>query len=353
MLAYAVSATRPQVLAFRGHQHQPVAPAQEPEESGRVTFFLSSYEQKDVEALPDGVRCDITNLHRMNDVRYLNKFLKAVNGKLPDGGFYTGCVKTNEHVKRSIFEQHSTIVAWMLYILFFVFKRVLPKLSLTKHLYFCITKGKGRAISKAELLGRLVCCGFEIHTANDIGDQLYFTAKKTGKPKDGRCPSYGPVFKMKRRGKDGNEIEVLKLRTMYPFSEYIQSYVYENNNLSDNGKFEDDFRVSTWGKYLRKIWVDELPMVVNWLKGDLKLVGVRPLSEHYFSLYPAPLAEKRLKHRPGLIPPFYADMPNRFEEILESEKRYLDAYEKNPLKTDATYLCKAMCNIVLRGARSA
>lgn len=140
---------------------------------------------------------------------------------------------------------------------------------------------------------------------------------------------------------------------MYPFSEYLQSYVYENNNLSINGKFHEDFRVSTWGKYMRKVWLDELPMLVNWFKGDVKLVGVRPLSEQYISLYPKALAEKRLQHQPGLIPPFYADMPKRFEQILESEKNYLAAYEKHPLKTDATYLCKAMYNIVVNGARSA
>lgn len=140
---------------------------------------------------------------------------------------------------------------------------------------------------------------------------------------------------------------------MYPFSEYLQSYVYENNNLSTNGKFRDDFRVSTWGRYLRKVWLDELPMLVNWLKGDVKLVGVRPLSEQYISLYPKPLVEKRFQHRPGLIPPYYADMPERFEQILESEQNYLTAYEKHPLKTDATYLCKAMINIVVNGARSA
>lgn len=353
MLAYAVTEARPQLLTVIGDPQPSVPPPGTPQDDGRVTFFLSTYEQKDVESLPDAVRCDITNLHRVNDVRYINKFFKAVNKKLPSGGFYTGCAVTIGHVKKRIFEQHSVVVAWALYILFFIARRVLPKLSLTKRLYFHITNGKNRALSKAEILGRLVCCGFEIHSAHDIGDQLYFTARKVGQPGDGRNPSYGPIFRMKRRGKGGNEIDIFKFRTMYPFSEYIQSYVYEKNNLSINGKFNDDFRVSMWGKYLRKIWVDELPMLVNWMKGDIKLVGVRPLSEHYFSLYPPSLAKKRLEHKPGLIPPFYADMPERFEQILDSETKYFLAYEQHPVKTDAKYLCKAMYNIMVKGARSA
>ena len=40
-----------------------------------------------------------------------------------------------------------------------------------------------------------------------------------------------------------------------------------------------------WAKLFRKYWVDELPMILNLLKGDLKIVGVRPLSSHYLSLY--------------------------------------------------------------------
>jgi len=50
-------------------------------------------------------------------------------------------------------------------------------------------------------------------------------------------------------------------------------------------------------------------MFYNLLKGEMKLVGVRPLTEHYFSLYRKKLQELRAKTKPGLIPPFYLDMP--------------------------------------------
>ncbi len=105
--------------------------------------------------------------------------------------------------------------------------------------------------------------------------------------------------------------------------------------------------------FFRKFWLDEIPMLINILKGDMKLVGVRPLSEHYFSLYTKELQLKRIKTKPGLIPPFYADMPKTIGEIMESEMRYLEAYEKHPFKTDITYFFKAFYNIIFGGARSA
>lgn len=93
-------------------------------------------------------------------------------------------------------------------------------------------------------------------------------------------------------------------------------------------------------------------MLINWVKGDLKLVGVRPLSSHYFSLYSQELQQLRIKTKPGLIPPFYADMPNTLAEIEASEIHYLTLYFKNPLMTDWRYFWKAMNNIVLKGKRS-
>jgi len=64
------------------------------------------------------------------------------------------------------------------------------------------------------------------------------------------------------------------------------------------------------------------------------------------------LQEKRIQFKPGLIPPFYADMPDTLDDIISSEMRYLEAYEKNPLLTDLIYLHKIFKNIVFRGKRS-
>ena len=143
-----------------------------------------------------------------------------------------------------------------------------------------------------------------------------------------------------------------KLRTMHPFAEYLQDYIFQKNNLQEGGKFKDDFRVSTLGKYMRKFWIDELPMIFNLLKGDLKIVGVRPLSKQYFNLYSKELKERRLQYKPGLVPPFYADMPKTLKEIMESELKYLNQYDKHPFFTDLVYLWKALYNILIKKARS-
>ena len=107
-------------------------------------------------------------------------------------------------------------------------------------------------------------------------------------------------------------------------------------------KIKNDFRISAEGRFLRKYWIDELPMLLNILKGDIKIVGVRPISEHYLSLYPEYLIKKRNNHKPGFIPPYYVDLPKNFDEILISEKNYLDAHEVNPLKTDLNYFLKQL-----------
>ena len=100
-------------------------------------------------------------------------------------------------------------------------------------------------------------------------------------------------------------------------------------------------------------FLDELPMLLNWIKGDMKLVGVRPISQHYYSLYSKELQEQRTRHKPGLLPPFYADMPKTLDEIQDSEIRYLTMCEqRGTLVTDFIYFWKIVGTIVLKRARS-
>jgi len=129
--------------------------------------------------------------------------------------------------------------------------------------------------------------------------------------------------------------------------------VHRQSNLESGGKFKNDFRIAGSRAFLRKLWLDELPMLINLFRGDLKVVGVRPLSQHYYSLYSKELQEKRIKYRPGLVPPYYADMPKTLEEIQATELRYLEAYEKHPIRTQWRYFWKAFYNIVFKKARSA
>ena len=195
-------------------------------------------------------------------------------------------------------------------------------------------------------------CGFEVINEKEINNHLYFVAKKVKEPVFDNNPTYGPLVRLKRVAKDGKIINVYKMRTMHPYAEYLQAYLFDTNNLKPGGKFKDDYRVSTIGKIMRKFWIDELPMLINLLKGNMKLVGVRPLSKHYFSLYSKELQDRRIKYKPGLVPPFYVDLPETLDEIMASEKKYLDAYEKNPFLTDVKYFFAAFYNIMIKRARS-
>jgi hypothetical protein len=301
---------------------------------------------------PYGFYSGIVNLKRINDIRYLNKFFETVNDKLPVNGTFIGCVETKNLRKERILKKYPPGLNYIYYTLDFILKRIFPKLPVTKKIYFFLTRGNNRVLTRSETLGRLVACGFNIEEQETINGHLYFVARKIKPPLYPENPTYGLLVRLNRVGKNGKNIRVLKLRTMHPFSEYLQDYVYKQNNLEQNGKFKDDFRLCTVGKFLRKFWLDELPMLINIIKGDLKLVGVRPISPHYYSLYPEELQKKRIRFKPGLFPPFYADLPKTFDEIVESELRYLEAYEKHPLRTDLLYFRKAFCNIVFRCARS-
>ncbi|SHJ96840.1 sugar transferase [Tangfeifania diversioriginum] len=295
---------------------------------------------------------NMVNLRRINDIRYLNKFFEAVNARLPIDGTFIGCVETKDLRKERILRKYPAVLNHVYYCLDFMLKRVFPKLPVTKKIYFFLTRGNNRVISRSETLGRLIACGFKIEEEHNLAGNLYFVTRKVKAPLFPEDPTYGLLIKLKRIGKHGKPIRVYKLRTMHPFAEYLQDYVYRSNQLDKSGKFSDDFRVATIGKFLRKFWLDELPMFINFFKGDLKFVGVRPISPHYFNLYDEDLKKLRVKHKPGLFPPYYADLPETLEEIMASERRYLEQYEKHPLVTDVKYFRKIFCNIVFRKARS-
>lgn len=316
------------------------------------TVLVSTRDQFNIDVLLKRKQNNIINLHKINDVLKVSKFLKAVNNKLPFNGIFIGCVETNYAKKKKIYSRHSRFVSFFYFSFYFIFKRIFPKLSFTKGLYFLITNGRNRAISKAETLGRLVYCGFDIIDFIDHNNLKYFAVRKIKSPVKFIKPSYGPIFKMSRVGKGGKIISVYKLRTMHPFSEFLQDYIYKINQLDKGGKFKNDFRISTMGYFMRKFWIDELPMLYNFLKGDLKIVGVRPLSVHYFNLYTKELQERRIKYKPGLIPPYYVDMPETLEEIMSSEIKYFDKYDKNPILTDITYFFLFIKNFISRKAKT-
>jgi lipopolysaccharide/colanic/teichoic acid biosynthesis glycosyltransferase len=292
------------------------------------------------------------NFERVNNFRYANRVLIALNDKIKKGGVFIGCFESLDQRRERIFGKFPRWFARFFYVVDFIYKRIMPKLPVLKNVYFFISRGKKRVLSRTEVLGRLYYCGFEVIGLRPINNIYYFIAKKTREPRSDPQPSYGPIFRQRRLGRGGKIIFIYKLRTMHPFAEYLHQYIFEKNKLEDSGKIKGDFRITSWGRFFRKTWMDELPMIVNWLKRDIKLVGVRPLSETFFKTYPQELQKERSLVRPGLIPPYYADMPSGIEQVWESERKYLSKYKKNPILTDIIYFFKAFNNILFHHAKS-
>ena len=295
----------------------------------------------------------IIYLTPLTQVRGINKIFGVVNDKLPDNGLFVCCFEPKSVWKKKFLDSYPPVINWIFYSFDFLFRRVMPKVMATSRFYFDLTGGKKRVLSKAEVLGRLCYCGFEIVEEHKVGDLIYVVARRSFRPVSVRKRIYGSLVKLNRVGKDGRKFQVYKFRTMHPYSEFLQKYIYEHYSLQEGGKFNHDIRVTTLGRFLRRYWIDELPMFINLLKGDMKLVGVRPLSKQYFSLYSPELQELRVQFKPGLLPPFYADMPKTLDEIQASEMRYLNlCKEQGVLRTDWQYFWKIVYTIIFKRARS-
>ena len=278
----------------------------------------------------------------------MNEFLYAANDLMDDGA-YLCCHSMTAVLKRKMLEERYPWGIRRLAVgLHYLWHRLCPKLGLTRELYFTITSGKNRTFNRVEILGRLYRAGFEVVDEEFRSGEFFVTARKVKAPVQDAEPTGSPIIHLRRKGKDGKEIVVHKFRTMYTYSEYIQTYMYQYQHLQSGGKFKDDYRVNFWGRFLRKVWLDELPMVWNMLRGDLKLVGVRPLSKQYFNLYSPEMQELRTRTKPGLLPPFYYDRktPETIDEIQASERRYLEAYLKHPFRTDWRYFWGIVGNIL-------
>jgi|WetSurMetagenome_2_1015567.scaffolds.fasta_scaffold01142_14 hypothetical protein len=317
-----------------------------------LTAVLSTTTVFNINSLPEPEYEYIINLRKINDIQNIDEFLEAVNAKLLKGGYLFCCVETKDQRKKRLLRKYPPVLNYIYYALDFIVKRIMPKLKLTAGLYYILTRGSNTVISRAEVLGRISRAGFRIKQESFIGKLLYIEAIKYSEPVPIEGYPYGPLIALQRIGKDRQLIKVYKLRTMHPYSEFIQEYIYSLHDLQNGGKFRDDFRITSWGAICRRIWLDELPMMINLLKGNMKLVGVRPLSRQYFSLYREEVRERRINYKPGLIPPFYADLPEDLDGIQASELNYLDSFDRHPFFTDFRYFWKSVWNIIFRYARS-
>ena len=316
------------------------------------TILLDTYEPEEILRYKEEAPKFIVHLRSLNRIRHINKLFANTNYCLSEEGCIACHCLTSVLHRKKVLRQSPPVINLIVYGLDFFWHRVCAKLALTRPFYFWVTGGKSRVLTRVEVLGRIYRAGFDVIHEEVSNGRFYVVAKKIKEPISDDKPSNGILIRLRRYGKGGKIIGVYKLRTMYSYSEYLQPYVFKQQGLATGGKISDDYRVSPLGHFLRKTWLDELPMLINWLKGDLKIVGVRPLSTHYFNLYDEDLQELRTKTKPGLLPPFYADMPKTMEEIQESERRYLNAYFKNPIRTDWKYFWKILSNIVVKGKRS-
>lgn len=236
----------------------------------------------------------------------------------------------------------------------FLFLRVLPRLLFFRKLMKRITKNKLVVLSKAEGLGRMVFAGFEIIETCNLDSNLFVVIKKSSKIITYSKPSYGLIFKMDRVGKHEKLIGVYKLRTMHPYAEYLQDYILKLNGYANTGKPKNDFRITRWGKFFRRYWIDELPQLINVLKGEMKLVGVRPVSQTYYNQLNEEIKEKRQKQKPGCIPPYIAlNYPTSKDSVIQAEMDYLVLKENNPYITDLKLFFLTIFNIIIKNKRSA
>lgn len=200
--------------------------------------------------------------------------------------------------------------------------------------------------------GYFVYHGFEVENMIKQTKKIIVDISKNRSLSPIRDKKYSWFIKLPRTGKGGKRIFIYKLRTMQPYSEYIQDFIIKKNGLNDDGTIKNDFRVTKIGKFLRKYWLDELPMIFNLINGDVKLIGFRPLSDAMLKTYPKSFVSIRNRYKPGLIPPYYIDKPDSFDELIKSEKRYIAKYRKNGVLTDIIYFFKFLNASLLKGTRS-
>lgn len=117
-----------------------------------------------------------------------------------------------------------------------------------------------------------------------------------------KIDSKGPVFfKHQRIGKNGKPFSLYKFRTMKDGAEaMINDFTPEQlEEWNENFKLKDDPRITRIGKFLRKTSLDELPQLINILRGDMSIVGPRPIIEEELEEYGND-KDEFLSIRPGL-----------------------------------------------------
>ena len=158
-------------------------------------------------------------------------------------------------------------------------------------------------------------------------------------------PKGSVFFSHKRVGKNGKVISILKFRTMVENAEeLIKSFTPEQKaEFEANFKLENDPRITKVGNILRKTSLDELPQLLNIIKGDLSIVGPRPITEaetEFFGNY----KDLLLSVKPGLTG-FWA--ANGRSNITYRRRRAMEIYyvKNRSLLFDAKIILKTFISV--------
>ena len=150
--------------------------------------------------------------------------------------------------------------------------------------------------------------------------------------------SDGPVFfRQERLGYNGKSFMCLKFRSMYKDSDpgkhkdYIRKYISEQQNAAvEPGvfKLKDDLRITAIGRWLRKTSLDELPQLINVLKGDMSLVGPRPPIPYECDLYDIWHRRRLLSCKPGITGLWQVMGRSRttFDDMVRLDLKYINEW---------------------------
>jgi exopolysaccharide biosynthesis polyprenyl glycosylphosphotransferase len=141
--------------------------------------------------------------------------------------------------------------------------------------------------------------------------------------------SPGPIiFRQNRAGKHGRPFTMYKFRTMNTDAEMRHAELVAYNLMSGPVfKIENDPRITSFGKWLRKTSIDELPQLINVLKGTMSLVGPRPLPIYEVEKFENSAQRRRLSVKPGLTCLWQIEGRNTisdFNDWVRLDLKYID-----------------------------
>lgn len=143
-----------------------------------------------------------------------------------------------------------------------------------------------------------------------------------------RSTSKGPaIYKQKRLGKAGKTFTIYKFRSMYDGAENLKKFLKPETIkfYKEKRKIPNDPRITKIGNFLRLSSLDEVPQLFNILKGDMSIVGPRPLLEEEVNMY-GDLYNKYITVRPGLTGLWQVNgrSETSFEERVMLDKKYIN-----------------------------